>query len=91
VQAGHRAGGRAIDYGMAIDRPRMKRHAITLGDICRRGGAVHPLGPAYIRSGLSALLIFYHSAEAASPYKNRGQHPATPACRAAVISRCTQS
>ena len=60
---------RAIEHGMAIDRPRLKRHAITLATFAAAAALFIALGPAYIRSGLSALLIFYHSAEAASPYK----------------------
>src|SRR5437773_8880718 len=63
------AQSRAIDYGMAIDRPRLKRHAIPLATFAAAVALFVALGPAYIRSGLSALLILSRSAEAASPYK----------------------
>ena len=59
------AQSRAIDPAWRSIAPHeaARDHA---GDICRRGGALHRARPRHIGSGLSALLIFYHSAEAAS-------------------------
>jgi len=62
------AQSHAIDNWMAIDRPRMRRHALTLASFAAAAALFITFGPAYIRSGLEALLIF-QSAEAASPYK----------------------
>ena len=63
------AQSRAVEHGMAIDRPRLRRHAVTLATFAVIAALFVALGPAYIRSGLSALLKLSQSAEAASPYK----------------------
>ena len=63
------AQSRAVEHGMAIDRPRLRRHAFTLATFAAAAALFIVLGPAYIRSGLSALLVPCRSAEAASPYK----------------------
>ena len=59
----------AVEHGMAIDRPRLRRHAVTLATFAVGAALFVALGPAYVRSGLSALLKLSQSAEAASPYR----------------------
>ena len=60
---------RAIDHGLAIDSGPLKRHAVTLGTVAAIAALFIAFGPAYIRHGLSALLIMSRSAEASSPYR----------------------
>ena len=60
---------RAIEDGLAIERPRLRRHAATLAAVVAAAMLLIVFGPAYLRHGLSALLIVYQNAEAASPYK----------------------
>src|SRR3954466_6998152 len=60
---------RAVNHGMAIDGARMKRHGLSLAAFAGVAALFVLLGPAYVRSGLSALLNWSQSAEAASPYK----------------------
>src|SRR5206468_10850642 len=59
---------RAIDRGMAVERRHVRRHAVTLGAIVAAVALVIAFGPAFLRHGISALLIVSRSAEAASPY-----------------------
>ena len=47
----------------------MKRHGLSLAAFAGIAALFVLLGPAYVRSGLSALLNWSQSAEAASPYK----------------------
>jgi hypothetical protein len=58
---------RAIERGTAIDRAAVKRHAVALGAIAAITAIIIAMGPAYLRHGLSALLV-WRTAEASSPY-----------------------
>src|SRR5262249_56132091 len=58
---------RAIDRGTSIDRAAVRRHAMALGTVAALTVLLIVFGPAYLRSGLSALLI-WRSAEASTPY-----------------------
>ena len=60
---------RTIEHGRAIERAAVQRHVVALGGD-RRGRRARSiaLGPAYLRHGLSALLVISRSAEASSPY-----------------------
>src|SRR6478672_4455358 len=60
---------RAIDDGLAIERNGLRRHLYTLAGVALAAALIIGLGPAFLRHGLSALLIVSRSAEAASPYK----------------------
>ena len=60
---------RATNHGLAIDGARMRRHGLTLAAFTATAALFIVLGPAYVRSGLSALLVWSQSAEAASPYR----------------------
>ena len=60
---------RALDERRSVDRIAFRRHAATLAGIGAVTIAVVALGPAYLRHGLSALLIISRSAEASSPYR----------------------
>src|SRR5438552_1200899 len=59
---------RALDHGRAIERSSVQRHAATLAAIVAIAALAVALGPAYLRHGLSALLVFTRSAEASTPY-----------------------
>src|SRR5258705_3036711 len=58
----------AIDRGRSKDRTVAQRHAATLAAIAAFVALLIALGPAYLRHGLSALLVISRSAEASSPY-----------------------
>ena len=58
----------AIDQGRSADRTAAQRHAATLGVIAALVALILTFGPAYLRHGLSALLVISRSAEASSPY-----------------------
>jgi hypothetical protein len=60
---------RAIDHTQSADHVAFRRHAMSLIAVGLAAALVIALGPAYLRHGLSALLIISRSAEAASPYK----------------------
>src|SRR2546423_2821865 len=60
---------RALERGAMVDRTAMKRHAIALATIAAVAALIVAFGPAYLRHGLSALLVISRSAEAASPYR----------------------
>ena len=60
---------RAVEHGLAIDRKRLRHLGMTFGTAAVALALLLMLGPAYIRHGLSALLVISRSAEAASPYK----------------------
>jgi hypothetical protein len=59
---------RAIDDGLAVERQGLRRQLLTLAGVAAAAAFLVVLGPAFIRHGLSALLIVSRSAEAASPY-----------------------
>jgi hypothetical protein len=59
---------RTAEDGHAVDRQALRRHAMTLGGVLAAAALLIVVGPAYLRSGLSALLVVYRSAAAASPY-----------------------
>ena len=59
---------RAIDDGLAVEREGLRRHAYVLTGVAAAAALLIVFGPAFIRHGLSALLIVSRSAEAASPY-----------------------
>src|SRR3954464_15947818 len=59
---------RTLDDGRAIERTRVQRHAATLAAIAAAAALIVAFGPAYLRHGLSALLVISRSAEASSPY-----------------------
>ena len=46
-----------MQEGHAVDRQAVKRHVLTLGAVAVAALALVVLGPAYLRQGLSALLI----------------------------------
>ncbi|PYR22114.1 MAG: hypothetical protein DMF98_20890 [Acidobacteria bacterium] len=58
-----------VERGSMADRSAVRRHAVVLAAIAAAAALVVALGPAYLRHGLSALLIISRSAEAASPYR----------------------
>jgi len=58
----------AIDRGRSVDRTVAQRHAATLAGIAAFVALLIAFGPAYLRHGLSALLVISRSAEASSPY-----------------------
>jgi DNA-directed RNA polymerase subunit F len=60
---------RAADHARVIERATVRRHAATFATIAIVAGTAVIVGPAFLRHGLSALLIVSRSAEAASPYK----------------------
>ena len=60
---------RAIENGMAIERPKLRRQAVTLGAVVAIAALLLTFGPAYLRHGMSALLIVARSADEASPYR----------------------
>jgi hypothetical protein len=59
---------RAFDDGRAVERTAVQRHAATLAAIAAIAALIVAYGPAYLRHGLSALLVISRSAEASSPY-----------------------
>src|SRR4051794_6736375 len=59
---------RALDHGRAIERTSVQRHAGALAAIAAITALAVAFGPAYLRHGLSALLVISRSAEASSPY-----------------------
>ncbi len=65
-QALERCG--AIEDGLAVERPKLRRHAYTLAGLATVAALLVTLGPAYLRHGLSALLIVSRSAVEAIPY-----------------------
>src|SRR5262245_24918316 len=59
---------RQVEHGMAIDRGRLRRHMASIAGFAAVAALLIALGPAYLRHGLSALLIFTSSTKAATPY-----------------------
>src|SRR5437899_2731690 len=60
---------RASEAARAIDRRATVRHLIAIGAVVAVAALLLTFGPAYLRHGMSALLVISRSAEAASPYK----------------------
>src|SRR3954451_20453866 len=60
---------RALEDGVAVERSNIRRQFYLLGGIAAVATLLIVFGPAFLRSGMSALLIISRSAEAASPYK----------------------
>ncbi|HMB78732.1 MAG TPA: hypothetical protein VKI43_01645, partial [Vicinamibacterales bacterium] len=54
---------RAIDHGRGADRTSVQRHAASLAAIAAIVALILAFGPAYLRHGLSALLVISRSAE----------------------------
>src|SRR5580765_2213321 len=54
--------------GHHVDRRALKQHATALGGVALAALLLVVFGPAYLRHGLSALLIVTRAAEKASPY-----------------------
>src|SRR3954468_14060423 len=59
---------RVLDHGRVIGRTSVQRHAGALAAIAAITALAIAFGPAYLRHGLSALLVISRSAEASSPY-----------------------
>ncbi len=59
---------RSLEHGHEVDRQALKRHVMTLGGVAVAALLLVVLGPAYLRQGLSALLIVTRAAEKSSPY-----------------------
>jgi hypothetical protein len=60
---------RTIDFGHGIEQPRIKAYSAAVAGIALAAVVTVLLGPAYLRHGVSALLNFGGSVEAASPYR----------------------
>ena len=60
---------RTLEDGVAVERASLRKQLYTLGGIAVAATLLLVFGPAFLRSGMSALLIISRSAEAASPYK----------------------
>src|SRR5262245_28687288 len=54
--------------GHHVDRQALKRHAATVAGVLVAAVLLVILGPAYLRHGLSALLVITRAAEKSSPY-----------------------
>ncbi|MFN7984969.1 MAG: DUF4175 family protein, partial [Vicinamibacterales bacterium] len=60
---------RTIEDGAVIERANLRKQLFALGGVAAAAALLLAFGPAFLRSGMSALLIISRSAEAASPYK----------------------
>src|SRR5581483_6496335 len=60
---------REAEYDRTIERRHVRRHAAVLGGVAAVAALLVAFGPAFLRHGLSALVIVYRSAEAATPYR----------------------
>jgi hypothetical protein len=60
---------RAVDHARTIERAGVRRHLVTLASVAAGAALLVALGPAFLRHGMSALLVLSRSAEAASPYR----------------------
>src|SRR5689334_5114776 len=58
-----------IEQRRGVERTALQRHAAALAAIAAAVALLLTFGPAYLRHGLSALLIISRSAEASTPYK----------------------
>src|SRR3954449_7581938 len=59
---------RTMDHAHTVERSALQRHAAALAAIAAITALAIAFGPAYLRHGLSALLVISRSAEASSPY-----------------------
>src|SRR5215467_10718226 len=59
---------RSAQRGHHVDKQALKRHVMTLGAVALAGILLVMLGPAYLKHGLSAMLIFTRAAAKSSPY-----------------------
>ena len=59
---------RTLERGHAVDRQGLKRQVLLLGAVAVAALLLVVLGPAYLRQGLSALLVVTRAAEKSSPY-----------------------
>src|SRR5262249_4441549 len=59
---------RTLDHGI-FERDVIRRHVLTMASVAAAAILLLVFGPAYLRHGLSALLVVSRSAEAASPYR----------------------
>src|SRR5439155_15904556 len=60
---------KALENGLVIELAGLKRQLFALIGVSAAAALIISFGPAFLRGGLSALLKFASSAEAASPYK----------------------
>src|SRR5438445_7912364 len=60
---------RTSEAARAVDRHAVRGHLWTIGSVLAAALLLLAFGPAYLRHGISALLVLSRSAEAASPYK----------------------
>ncbi|MBW8867671.1 MAG: DUF4175 family protein, partial [Acidobacteria bacterium] len=58
-----------LEQNRGVERSSLQRHAAALAAIAAAVALLITFGPAYLRHGLSALLIISRSAEASTPYK----------------------
>jgi hypothetical protein len=59
----------AVQYHRTIERQGVRRLALTLAGVAIAATLIVVLGPAFLRSGLKALVVVYRSAEASTPYR----------------------
>jgi hypothetical protein len=60
---------REVEYHRTIERRGLRRNVATLAGVAVAATLLIVLGPAYLRQGLSALVVVWGSAEAATPYR----------------------
>ena len=60
---------RTLGHGRTLERTSVQRHAAAMAAIAAFVALAVAFGPAYIRHGLSALLVISRSAEASTPYR----------------------
>src|SRR5438552_2845898 len=58
---------REVEYHRTIERQGLRRHTVVLASVAMAATLLIVLGPAYLRQGMSALLIPFRSAEASTP------------------------
>ena len=81
---------RAVQRGHHVDEQALKRYSMALGGVAVAALLLVIFGPAYLRHGLSALLVVTRAAEKSSPYPSKSSR-ATPRCRADRIRRSPRS
>jgi hypothetical protein len=59
----------AVQYHRTIEKQGVRRLALTLAGVAIAATLIVVLGPAFLRSGLKALVVVYRSAEASTPYR----------------------
>ena len=59
---------RRIDHSQSIDHASFRRHVMTFTAVAAAACLLVVFGPSYLRQGISALIVVYRSAEAATPY-----------------------